>query len=350
MVTFLVQGDDCETYLLVLVDKPGDGSGGFLQVDLSTTGVDAVDPVVFFNDPQGFDAFCGGSIQTDALDTYTYSSTYKNGTAEWVWDGCCNDGMVVGPLPYSKDWSVNMKVVTRETRGLDTFKIGTYDAERNDMGFVSASIQKATSKWGGLQYDGMECTSWCQRYTDCSSCFKDEQCQFSAAHGGCVAADAYIYDYGCPRPAAAPETKVMHRGPDAYERESVLDGFDGCHVLRYGLPAGTAMTCPCGHRYRYVTTIYENSTVTGNLMKPLTTTEGVAPRFDYEFTFVDLPCTDGSFTFEEGVDYVFHSYLCVEQGTLARDDCSPVSVTKYTHTTSSPPPSPPPPAAPSSSS
>ena len=29
MVTFLVQGDDCQTYLLVLVDKPGDSSGGY---------------------------------------------------------------------------------------------------------------------------------------------------------------------------------------------------------------------------------------------------------------------------------------------------------------------------------
>merc|ERR1719353_2258260 len=223
MVTFLVQGDDCKTYLLVLVDKPHDGTGGYLQLDIATNFNLDSDPIVFFNDDQE---------RFDTYDTYSYSSTYNNGTASWRWDGCCNDGMVLGPLPYGVDWSVNLKVITKETRGLDTFKIGTWDAERNDVGFVTADIRKATTKWGGLQYDSMECTTWCQRYTDCTSCFKDEQCQFSSAHGGCIAKDAYIYDFGCARPASALTTKVMQRGGEAYERESRIDGFDSQLMMR----------------------------------------------------------------------------------------------------------------------
>merc|ERR1711871_987245 len=69
MVTFLVQGDDCNTYILVLVDRPGDGSGGYLQLEMTTTGTDPNDngvlngpggsgtsagaPITFLNDPQG---------------------------------------------------------------------------------------------------------------------------------------------------------------------------------------------------------------------------------------------------------------------------------------------------------
>merc|ERR1711988_2012482 len=107
-----------------------------------------------------------------------------------------------------------MEVIQPETRGLDTFKIGTFDPVRNDVGFVSGPIDKLTATFGGLSYEGVECTSWCQQYTDCGACFRDEACQFSEAHGGCIAAAAYIYDFGCPRPTVALLTKVMMRGAE----------------------------------------------------------------------------------------------------------------------------------------
>lgn len=358
LVTFLVQDDNCQTYLLVLVDRAGDGSGGYLKLNMTTTGVPVSEfgvlsggtsgvhgggftgaPVTFLNDPQA------------RIDTY---DAYDGGIVSWEWDECCNDGMVVGPLPYGRDWSVNMKVMTHETRGLDSFKIGTYDAERNDVGFVAANIRKATPKWGGLQYDSMECTSWCQRYTDCASCFRDEQCMFSSQHGGCIAKDAYIYDFGCVRPAGALTTKIMTRGGEAFERESRLDGFDSMLMMRFGLPDSLEMTCPCAQRYRICVTIYnENMEPVSGLgaKSPSTMSMSgfgsskldnqaicVPPRLDYQYTFVDFgpPLTDNTV-------YHAYSYLCVEQGTLNRDDCSPVAIDTFTLTVSPPPPSPPPP-------
>jgi len=322
MVTFLVQGDDCKTYLLVLVDKAGssDGTGGTLQLRLTTSGVSG-SPIQFLNDPQG-------AVDASAYDGYSP----QTGVVSWAWEACCNDGMVVGPMPYGYDWSVHLEVMTRETRGLDTFKIGTYDAARNDVGFVTANIRKATRSWGGLQYDGMECTSWCQRYTDCAACFRDEQCQFSAAHGGCIAADAYIYDFGCPRPALGLITRVMQRGGDAFERESRADGFDSRMVMRFGLPAGLDMSCPCAQRYRICVTIYSAA------MEPVYRAECVAPRLDYHYTFIDFgaPLIDNTL-------YHAYSYLCVQQGTLGRDDCSPVQIDTFTLQLAPPPPSPPPP-------
>jgi len=317
MVTFLVQGDDCQTYLLVLVDN-ADGSGGTLQVRLTTSGMNGP-PIAFLNDPF-----------TRGYDNYNA----QTGVVSWAWDEGGNDGMVVGPMPYANDWSVHMEVMTRETRGLDTFKIGTYDAARNDVGFVTSSIRKATRSWGGLQYDGMECTNWCQRYTDCAACFRDEQCQFSAAHGGCIAADAYIYDFGCPRPALRLITSVMQRDSEAFERESRIDGFDSRMVMRFGLPAGLDMSCPCAQRYQICVTIYSES------MEPVYRAECVAPHLDTrQYTYIDFgaPLVDNTL-------YHAYSYLCVKQGTLARDDCSPVAIDTFTLQLAPPPPSPPPPA------
>ena len=331
MVTFLVQDGCCKTYLLVLIDSE-DGTSGFTSIDITTTGVVPEDPVNFLNDPHA------GEGHSDALDSYTYSSTHMNGTISVVWADCCNDGFVIGPLTHTREWSVNLKVhaAHRLTGGLETFKIGTYDSYRNEVGFVSSSIQKVTHNWGGLTYDALECTEWCQRYTDCSACMRDEQCTFSAQHGGCVAADVYIYDYGCPRPMYAPLTRIMHRDAPAYSRESFYDSFDGAFVLRYGYDARLDMTCPCNTRYRYFATIYDvadGMRPVHNIKEPL--------RLNYQHTFVDVPTLGLN-----GTQYKIYSYLCVAQGTLDRDDCSPVIIDDLSIDYNPPPPSPPPPSAP----
>ena len=114
----------------------------------------------------------------------------------------------------------------------------------------------------------MECTSWCQRYTDCAACFRDDQCQFSSAHGGCIAKDAYIYDFGCPRPATALTTRIMQNGfrsAATHAAEALVDGFSSRLVIRYSLPSTLDMTCPCAQRYIICVTIYLAST-----MQPVT--------------------------------------------------------------------------------
>ena len=302
MVTFLVQGDDCQTYLLVLLDRPGSG-GGAVTMSLTTTGVPAYNgpagaPIVFLNDPQ---------MRYDSYDSYSGS------TVTWDWEDCCNDGMVIGPLPYGADWSVNMQMITSNmdsSRGLGVMKIGTYDASRNDVGFITTNIQKATSQFGGLSYSAMECTSWCQRYTDCAACFRDDQCQFSSAHGGCISRDAYIYDFGCPRPTTALTTRVMMNSPT----------LSSALYIRYSLPSTLDMTCPCAQRYTICVTIYLAST-----MEPVTTDQCTAPRMDYQFTYVDFASG-----LTVGTQYHAYSYLCVQQGTLGRDDCSPVTIDTFT--------------------
>ena len=66
----------------------------------------------------------------------------------------------------------------------------------------------------------------------------------------------------------------------------------------------------------------------------------IPPRLDYQYTFIDFGPT-----LTDGTTYHAYSYLCIQQGTLKRDDCSPVQIDTFTLSLSPPPPSPPPPAA-----
>jgi len=336
MVTFMVQDEGCRSYILVLVDAAADGSAGYAHIDLAYSGI-AADPMIRVNDEIN-----DPNAPID-VDTYDRST----GLITLHWGECCNDGFVLGPFPIGNDWNVTMSVRNphAETEGLETFKIGTYDSYRNEVGFYEDPIRMASTNWGGLRYDALECTSWCQQtYDECSACVADEQCTFSAAHGGCVAADVYIYDYGCARPMYAPLTQLIHREGAAYEREAFYDGFDAALVVRYGFDSRIEMTCPCNTRYRYFATLHD----VADGMRPVywvNEGRGVPVRLNYQHTFVDLPSPDDS-AIEAGRHYRLYSYLCIEQGTVWRDDCSPVTTDDITFQINPPPPSPPPPAPP----
>jgi len=269
---------------------------------------------------------------TDERDTYN-NTWAEAGTASvsFGWDAFDNDGMVIGPFPKT-EWSLNTAVITRETRGLDEFCIGTYDSNKNDIGCITLGIKKATDRWGGVQWEALDCTTYCQRYSDCGECVKDENCQFAPQNGGCVSKGAYIYDFGCPRPAFAPLTKIITRNEAAYYREAGRDDWESTAVLRVAMDR-IDMTCPCDVQYRISATVYSED------MKPLHVINDVKPRLDHRHTFVDIP------GMVNNTCYRIYSYICIAQGTLGRDDCSPAKIDPYCTNwapNSSPPPSPPP--------
>jgi len=321
VVAFLIVDSSGDVYMIMTIDAAHDGSGGFLQLDMDATGMVGHfwDPVKFMGPPR--DQFTNGGYDRrdgyDASANYgtTSWSMYNNGSVSFAWDACCSDGMIFGPFP-KKEWSLNMKVVTKETRGLDDFRIGTYDADKNDIGYLTIPIKKATTAWGGVQLDGMDCTTYCQRYNDCSECGKDPACQFAPNNGGCVAAAAYVYDFGCPRPAFPLITMFLTRGDEAYIREAAIDGYDSSAVLRVSLDR-VDLTCPCDSIYRISVAIYSEA------MAPLTVLEDVMPRIGHRHTFVDLP------GLQNNTVYHVHSFLCLKQGTLGRDNCSPAKMDTY---------------------
>jgi len=93
------------------------------------------------------------------------------------------------------------------------------------------------------------------------------------------------------------------------------------------------MTCPCDVQYRISATVYSET------MKPLHVINDVKPRLDYRYTFVDIP------GMVNNTCYKIFSYICIAQGTLGRDDCSPAKIDDYCTSfppNAYPPPSPPP--------
>jgi len=324
VTTFLILDSVGDAYLIMTIDAAHDGSGGWLQLDMDATGTvgHSFDPVKFMGSPR--DTLTNGG--SDSRDGYTREwavgpnpswGTYSNGSISFGWDACCNDGMIFGPFPTTA-WSLNMKVVTRETRGLDDFRIGTFDADKNDVGYLTLPIKKATTGWGGVQIDGMDCTSYCQRYTDCGVCGRDVACKFAPNNGGCISAAAYVYDLGCPRPAFPPLTRLMQRWEDAFAREQIEDGFDSSAVLRVAMDR-IDMTCPCDSSYRISVTVYSAA------MSPIIVLEDIRPRLGHRNTFVDIPGLANSTT------YHVHSSICIAQGTLLRDNCSPVKIDTLHH-------------------
>ena len=323
VVMFLIVDSLGDVYMIMTIDAAHDGSGGFLQLDIDSTGGvgHGFDPVKFMGPPH--DHLTNGGVAEPSRDTrdgYTPGvidswNQYSNGSISFGWDACCSDGMIFGPFPKT-EWSLNMKVVTKETRGLEDVHVGTYDAEKNDIGYLTIPIKKATTAWGGVQLDATDCTTYCQRYTDCSVCGRDPACQFAPNNGGCVAAAAYVYDFGCPRPAYPLITRFISRNDDAYIREAAIDGYDSSVLLRVTLDR-VDFTCPCDEVYRISVAIYSAA------MSPVIVLEDIRPRIGHRHTFVDLP------GLQNNTVYNIHSFLCFKQGTLGRDACSPVKVDSY---------------------
>ena len=214
---FLILDNAGDVYMIMTIDSATDGTGGYMQVDMDGTGGLCQGDFVRLMGTTG--------ASLDERDTYTNTwSAFANASVSFGWDAYSSDGMIVGPFPKN-EWSLNMKVITEETRGLDEFCIGTYDVEKNDIGCITLGIKKATSRWGGVQFDALDCTTYCQRHSDCGECVKDINCQFAPQNGGCIAKGAYVYDFGCPRPTFPPLTMMMARGDAPFSRERRIDDW-----------------------------------------------------------------------------------------------------------------------------
>jgi hypothetical protein len=319
-VAYMMADASGDTFIVVLADKANDGSEGELKLDISTTGITAGDPYLVKGETN---AQIGEHDHYQRPDNYTFDASSGEGFAHFFWGPDSSDGMIFGPLP-AHDWTVNLQAVKADMFGVDCFKIGTYDAEKNDVGIIAEiPIKKATDAWGGVQFDGIDCTDWCQTYTTCSSCLNDPQCQFAPNNGGCVAAAAYVYDYGCARPEYAPITKLgsragspdggsMTRGVDAYTREAGIDGFNSTALVAVQLDR-TDDSCPCSSLHVIYMVVYD-----ANMEEQVVLT--VEPRAEHKFTFVDVPGLTSPAT------YYVYTYVCIKQGTLKLDDCSPAKI------------------------
>jgi len=307
IVSQLIVDTSGAVYMIVTVDKAYDGSGGDLVINMETAGITAGSPVVFFDDPQE--------------STYTYNVSYQNGTFSFHWNDYAGDGFVFGPLPAT-DWSINMAVDRRYTQGLDSFVAGSYDSSKNDIDYVSTvPIKKAQAAWGGVSLSGSSCTGLCQALyaLDCEGCMKDENCKFSASHGGCISQASYVYEFAhrdaygvttrCTGATAAPSMKIMKKNSTLFPSAAT----DNTVTVRIGAE-GMDSRCPCSSLYGIFVAIYTWD------MRLVSVAENIPVRTGHRFTYLDVPGLNNA------TYYNYYSYVCMMQGTVMRDDCSPAAM------------------------
>ena len=264
----------------------------------------------------------------DGSDSYTWTLTGSDSVAqtysgsarfEFDWKGCCTDGLILGPFSSTEPWTVHLDVDKKKTRGIDTFRIGTYDLEKGDTGFYELAAKKADAGWGGVEFSGVSCHDWCGRHSSCDDCSKDPQCQFASPTVGCVSKAAYVYEFAswegvCPQPVRAPKTRVSTRSCHTLAREAESDGFESSALVRVEMKGNAfPRVCPCDAAYRLFTTVYDAN------WNEVAAVDNMLPRLDEKFTFIDVP------DLVKGQTYHVWTYVCYAQGTLVRDKCSPPS-------------------------
>jgi len=314
IVTHLIVDTEGDVYMIVTIDKAYDGSGGQLDMDLQTTGIPAKYPVQFFDDPQEYtqtDRYSWGVKPNSSIGgSYTYSAASNNGTFSFAWNDYAGDGFVFGPMPVTP-WSINMAIDGKNTNGLDSFMAASYNTRKNDVDYVmDAPIKKAQHSWGGVQIEGMSCTKMCQMYTGCDECTKDPNCKFTHPEG-CVSKASYVYEYTstsgkCLGATQKPDMKVMVRN----ETEMVEAGTVTIRIGAQGLDN----RCPCSKQYGIFVVVYNWN------MTQVAIAENIPVREGKTYTFVDVPGLSNS------TWYNYYGYVCLMQGTLMRDECSPAAI------------------------
>ena len=320
-ISYLVQDDAGDTYMVLVIDRAHDGTGGEMVLDVRFENVQQVqgqdDPVIFMDDPtaDGSDSYTWTLTGSDSVaQTYSGSARF-----EFDWKGCCTDGLILGPFSSTEPWTVHLDVDKKKTRGIDTFRIGTYDLEKGDTGFYELAAKKADAGWGGVEFSGVSCHDWCGRHSSCDDCSKDPQCQFASPTVGCVSKAAYVYEFAswegvCPQPVRAPKTRVSTRSCHTLAREAESDGFESSALVRVEMNGNAfPRVCPCDAAYRLFTTVYDAN------WNEVAAVDNMLPRLDEKFTFIDVP------DLVKGQTYHVWTYVCYAQGTLVRDKCSPPS-------------------------
>lgn len=302
---YLVQDtDEDKTYMLIIVDKPDDHSGGSLTMSLQSNTAVTMD---FVDDPVN---------GTELADTYAYETVSSVGgrNESWMfnfnWGREDSDGVVIGPLDPRTDFKIDFQVHEESTSGLGAFTVGSYSAEKNavDYPLGTVPLKHAQEEWGGVSIESMECTDYCQAMYEgnCEECVADERCQFARLNGGCVSAGAYVQTNGCPAPPDPPQRMYSNvETPYAYGRTNLK--------FKIRRPDKLNFICPCV--YHYYVVVYKADDPLAEVAVVQTDV-----REAHRFAYAEVT------GLEPGTEYVVHAWIC------SQDECGTYPLMS-THTT-----------------
>ena len=105
------------------------------------------------------------------------------GSFTWKWGKCCTDGLVLGPFPSS---AFTMSIEVKETKGLDTLRIGSYSVATSTITFPAEDPAAA----GEIRVHGLTCNAFCSAFTNCGECNTksagDTRCGWCSTTSTCI--------------------------------------------------------------------------------------------------------------------------------------------------------------------
>ena len=150
-----------ETFLVVSLSMADNPSGGQCKVkidspNMAKKGVE----IQLCDDPDECKGYKGN-----------WNPQKGQGTVgTFAWPAHAADGVVMGPIP-NENYCLNVQFL--DVKGLNKFKIGSYNEDTRDLDFLEYTVTQAKQ---GFAICGYSCNTYCARLTSCGQCSADPNC------------------------------------------------------------------------------------------------------------------------------------------------------------------------------
>jgi len=177
VIVYFVVDADGDLSVVLTFDRPRNGNGGRVEMNIDAPELRGKELTFDLRDDNHEPRCGGGHCQWN-------SATGKVEGMRWDWFSCCTDGMVLGNLPSSEGFQIpfNFDVLN----GIDTFRMGSWNSETNDIEFEDLSAEDVLSSGISVVVD--TCGAYCSEKANCGECSLDPECGWCEESQECMMA------------------------------------------------------------------------------------------------------------------------------------------------------------------
>lgn len=177
VIVYFVVDADGDLSVVLTFDRPRNGNGGRVEMNIDAPELRGKELTFDLRDDNHEPRCGGGHCQWN-------SATGKVEGMRWDWYSCCTDGMVLGNLPSSEGFQIpfNFDVLN----GIDTFRMGSWNSETNDIEFEDLSAEDVLSSGISVVVD--TCGAYCSEKANCGECSLDPECGWCEESQECMMA------------------------------------------------------------------------------------------------------------------------------------------------------------------
>lgn len=178
VVVYFVVDADGDLSVVLVFDRPGNGNSGRVEMNIDAPELKGKELTFDLRD-DNHEPNCGnGHCRWDP-------ATGKVSGMRWDWYSCCTDGMVLGNLPSSEGFQIPFNF--DQLRGIDTFRMGSWNPETNDIEFEDLSAADVLT--AGISVVVDTCGAYCSAKPSCGECSLDPECGWCEETQACMMAD-----------------------------------------------------------------------------------------------------------------------------------------------------------------